>query len=52
MCRDEVVLVLNRQALTRLLGEKRLVVVPNATRQPSEQMTYMDQVVHVAYLSN
>ncbi len=29
--RDELVLRLNRQALTRLRGEKQLVVVPNAT---------------------
>jgi dipeptidyl aminopeptidase/acylaminoacyl peptidase len=29
--RDEAVLELNRQALARLRGEKRLVVVPGAT---------------------
>ena len=45
--RDDVVLQLNRQALARLRGEKRLVVVPNATHL-FEEPGALDQVAQLA----
>jgi putative phosphoribosyl transferase len=44
---DEVVLQLNRQALVRLRGEKRLVVVPNATHL-FEERGALNQVAQLA----
>ena len=45
--RDELVLRLNRQALTRLRGEKQLVVVPNATHLFAEPGA-LDRVAQMA----
>ena len=45
--RDEVVLELNREALTLLRGEKRLVVVPNATHL-FEEPGALSQVARLA----
>ena len=45
--RDAVVLELNRQALARLRGEKRLVVVPEATHL-FEEPGALNQVARLA----